>query len=132
MTDRSVTQAALLHCFDEIDALAADLGDDEWGVQSLCPEWDIRGCLTHVVGVDDLLVENGRARAAIVLPADPIPLELEAAEEIVTHIELISGAKLSIITADEVSDLIPIYVGRACPESLRDELARRRRYVVSR
>ena len=56
MTDRAVTQAALLHCFDQIDALAADLGDDEWGVQSLCPEWDVRGCLTHVVGVDNLLV----------------------------------------------------------------------------
>jgi uncharacterized protein (TIGR03083 family) len=56
MTDRAVTQAALEHCFDQIDALAADLSETEWGVQSLCPEWDVRGCMTHVVGVDDLLI----------------------------------------------------------------------------
>ena len=55
MTDRAVTQAALIHCFDQIDQLAADLGDDEWPVQSLCPDWDVRGCMTHVVGVDHLL-----------------------------------------------------------------------------
>lgn len=47
--------AALEACFQDMNALTSDLGADEWGVQSLCPEWDVRGCVGHVVGVDNLL-----------------------------------------------------------------------------
>ncbi len=56
MSDRATTQAALIGCFDAIDALAADLSDDEWGEPSLCPGWDVRACMAHVVGVDDALI----------------------------------------------------------------------------
>jgi uncharacterized protein (TIGR03083 family) len=56
MTDRATTQAALSASYAAIDALASDLGPEDWAVQSLCPDWDVRACLTHVVGVDDLLI----------------------------------------------------------------------------
>lgn len=56
MTDRARTQAALIQCFDRIDALAADLSGDDWDVQSLCPDWTVRGCMAHVVGVEDILI----------------------------------------------------------------------------
>ena len=42
-------------CFGEIAALCADLSDDEWGVQSLCPDWTVRQAMGHAVGVEDVI-----------------------------------------------------------------------------
>ena len=41
--------------FAELNALAAGLDDDQLAVQSLCPDWDVRGCLGHVIGVEKAL-----------------------------------------------------------------------------
>lgn len=56
MTERATTQAALIQCYDRIDALAAALSDDEWNTQSYCPDWTVRGCMNHVVGVEEILI----------------------------------------------------------------------------
>ena len=42
-------------CFAEITALCADLSDDEWTVQSLCPAWTARQAIGHAVGVEDVI-----------------------------------------------------------------------------
>ena len=42
-------------CFAEISDLCADLSDDEWAVQSLCPDWTVRQAIGHAVGVEDVL-----------------------------------------------------------------------------
>ena len=42
-------------CFAEISGLCADLSDEEWTVQSLCPDWTVRQALGHAVGVEDVL-----------------------------------------------------------------------------
>ncbi len=42
-------------CFGDIEGLCGDLSDDEWQVQSLCPDWNVRQCLGHAVGVEDAL-----------------------------------------------------------------------------
>ena len=31
------------------------MSDDDWKVQSLCPDWDVRGAVTHVFGVEHML-----------------------------------------------------------------------------
>jgi len=56
MAEQSASTAALLSCYDDLEALIDDLGTDEWGVQSLCPDWDVRGVVAHLTGVEHLLV----------------------------------------------------------------------------
>ena len=42
-------------CFAEISQLCADLSDEEWAVQSLCPAWTARQAIGHAVGVEDVI-----------------------------------------------------------------------------
>lgn len=42
-------------CFAEISGLCADLSDDEWTAQSLCPDWTVRQAIGHAVGVEDVI-----------------------------------------------------------------------------
>ena len=53
-------------------------------------------CAASVFGYDVAIVEDGVARASIVLPNRPSPALTDAATEIVSHIEKASGAKLRI------------------------------------
>jgi len=39
----------------EIHDLCAGLSPDQWSVQSYCPDWNMAGVLTHVVGVEHVL-----------------------------------------------------------------------------
>jgi uncharacterized protein (TIGR03083 family) len=41
--------------FNEITGITADLTDEKWQVQSLCPAWTIRECTAHVIGVETVL-----------------------------------------------------------------------------
>ena len=52
MPSRTQTIDNLNHSFDEIEALMADLKPEEWDVQSLCPDWTVRGVLTHLASVE--------------------------------------------------------------------------------
>ena len=47
------------------------------------------------------LVENGRSRYRIVIPANAIPAERYAAEELQRYLERMSGAALPIVTDAE-------------------------------
>jgi len=70
------------------------------------------------------LAHAGQPRAAIVLPADPDPVEQEAANELRNHVQQISGAVLPVGSAPNgVAGLHPIYIGRAAPESERQATA---------
>ena len=42
-------------CYGEITSLCADLSEDEWTVQSLCPAWTVRQATGHAVGVEDVI-----------------------------------------------------------------------------
>lgn len=57
MTPRSLDdlRSATEHCFAAFEALCADLTDDEWQVQSLCPEWTVRDVVDHVTGIEAVL-----------------------------------------------------------------------------
>ena len=41
--------------FAEIDDLLAGLTDDQLAVQSLCPEWDVKACIAHAIGIEKAL-----------------------------------------------------------------------------
>jgi uncharacterized protein (TIGR03083 family) len=42
-------------CMDSVDALLADLSEDQWSAQSYCPDWDTRGVAIHLAAVEYML-----------------------------------------------------------------------------
>lgn len=52
MSARTTTIDNLVNCFDELESLIDDLAAEEWEVQSLCPEWTVRGVITHLAAVE--------------------------------------------------------------------------------
>ncbi len=88
MDDRETTIGALIGCYDELEALLGDLDEGEWQVQSLCPDWTVKGVVTHLAGVEDLLVgwlPQG--------PEDLPPFEKMAA--FATEADALSGPELA-------------------------------------
>lgn len=47
--------ALLNDCMDSVDELLASLNDEQWGVQSYCPDWDVRGVAMHLAAVEHML-----------------------------------------------------------------------------
>lgn len=58
------------------------------------------------------LVRGGRPVAEIIIPADAIPVEKFAAEELASHINMISGSNLPTVTSPGSTE-VKIYLGRA-------------------
>ena len=54
--DRESSLTALDNCFTDFSNLLSSLEENDWAVQSLCPDWDIRGVVTHLAGIEDLLL----------------------------------------------------------------------------
>jgi uncharacterized protein (TIGR03083 family) len=54
---RSVEElrTALNSCYSVVEALCADLAEAQWQVQSLCPEWTVRGVIDHLTSVEAVL-----------------------------------------------------------------------------
>ncbi|MGB2922028.1 MAG: maleylpyruvate isomerase family mycothiol-dependent enzyme [Mycobacterium sp.] len=46
---------ALQHCYAAFETLCADLSDDEWQAQSLCPDWTVRGVVDHVTSIEAVM-----------------------------------------------------------------------------
>jgi uncharacterized protein (TIGR03083 family) len=55
MSTREQTIQNLETCFDSTEALIETLSRDDWAVQSLCPDWDVKGVLGHVIGIEHAL-----------------------------------------------------------------------------
>ncbi len=45
----------LCDCFDSVRHLLRQIGDAEWDVPSLCPDWDVHGVVAHLTGVETVL-----------------------------------------------------------------------------
>ena len=80
-------------------------------VVSLLSAGDAPGAVT--------IVEDGRPRAAIVLPIEPNQGEKRAAEELRVYVEKASGAELPILKEDEAWEGPKIVLGRACRDLTR-------------
>jgi uncharacterized protein (TIGR03083 family) len=48
-------RTALEACYSAMEALCSDLSDDEWQVQSLCPEWTVRDVVNHVTSIEAVM-----------------------------------------------------------------------------
>lgn len=72
------------------------------------------------------LVENGQPRAAIVLSEASEARERVAANELVEHLQTMTGAELPIVTGDAPDGLLPIYIGESADGRL-DALSRAER-----
>jgi uncharacterized protein (TIGR03083 family) len=57
MSSRTQTTNNLTTCYDDLEALIDDLSPDEWDVQSLCPDWTVRGVVEHLAGVEYALLD---------------------------------------------------------------------------
>lgn len=55
MSDRQLITSNLLHQYDSVDDLVGGRSDEDWTVRSLCPDWDVRGVITHLGAVEYLL-----------------------------------------------------------------------------
>jgi uncharacterized protein (TIGR03083 family) len=48
LTNLATIRTSLEQCFDAVESLSARLRSDQWKAQSLCPDWDMRGVVTHL------------------------------------------------------------------------------------
>jgi uncharacterized protein (TIGR03083 family) len=48
-------RAALEACYSAIEGLCADLSDADWSARSLCPDWDMREVIQHVVSIEAVM-----------------------------------------------------------------------------
>ncbi len=69
--------------------------------------------LAAVQAADTLLIENGQARAEIIIAANPTRMQRVAAEEFRDEIEKISGARLPIVTAPSGKMSAKVFIGRS-------------------
>ena len=55
---RSVEElrTALNGCYSAVESLCAGLDEAQWQVQSLCPDWTVRGVVDHLTSVEAVLV----------------------------------------------------------------------------
>lgn len=49
-------RTALVGCYCDLERLCAGLSEQEWTVQSLCPEWNVRDVVNHVTGIEAAMV----------------------------------------------------------------------------
>jgi uncharacterized protein (TIGR03083 family) len=56
MTTRPETIQNLFTCFDDFEELVGGLREADWHVQSLCPDWTVRGVVTHLTGIENALI----------------------------------------------------------------------------
>ena len=57
MRSRTQTIDNLKRCYDDLEGLITQLSDDDWTVQSLCPDWDVRGVVTHLAAIENVLLD---------------------------------------------------------------------------
>ena len=55
MTSLADYAAAHRIAYDELASVIASLDDDQLATQSLCPDWDVRACVAHAIGIDKAL-----------------------------------------------------------------------------
>ena len=59
-------------CWSSLNSLLADLTDDQWSTQSLCPDWDVAGVVMHLIAVEEMLLGRAPSEFAERLPFEEI------------------------------------------------------------
>jgi uncharacterized protein (TIGR03083 family) len=48
VTDLATIRGSLEQCYDAIESVCSRMSSEQWQAQSLCPDWDSRGVVTHL------------------------------------------------------------------------------------
>lgn len=62
----------LRRCYASVDELLGGLDDDQWAVPSLCPDWDVRGVVGHLGGVEHMLLGEEPGSMTESIPFDKV------------------------------------------------------------
>ena len=80
MTDLATIRTSLEQCLDAVESLSTRLNSDQWKAQSLCPDWDMRGVVTHLGMMERVMTGWLPASAEQTPPLDRIgPYHAETA-----------------------------------------------------
>ena len=120
---RSETMANLETCYGAFEALAGSLSDDDWATQSLCPDWDSRGIVTHLMSVEHVLTGWRPTGADSTLPFGDIGPFLQSTaswsnEQLVNEAGQLFAARraeLAEMTDEQWAVACPTPVGPARP-----------------
>lgn len=118
---RAETMANLEGCYGAIEDLIGSLAPADWEVRSLCPDWDVRGVLTHLIGIEHVLLGWRPTSTDDPLPFDALGDYLRqtqawSTDRLVTETgELFAGrrAELAGLTDEEFAAPCPTPVGPA-------------------
>jgi len=119
MTDIARTRVALDRVFSEFEALTADLGDEEWQVQSYCPDWTVHGVANHLLSIESILTGWFPESAETPIPFDKVAeagaelSKLSGPELAARGRELLAGrrAEVAALTDDQMAQPSPTPVG---------------------
>jgi uncharacterized protein (TIGR03083 family) len=80
VTDLATIRGSLEQCYDAIESVCSRISGDQWQAQSLCPDWDVRGVVTHLGMMERVMTGWLPASAAELPPLDRVgPYQEEAA-----------------------------------------------------
>lgn len=94
--------AGLDLCWSSLNSLLADLTDDQWSTQSLCPDWDVAGVVMHLIAVEEMLLGRAPSEFAERLPFEEIAGFTDAMAAL-SQEELVS--KFAAVTAARKAEL---------------------------
>jgi len=98
-------------CFDSLDAFFGELNDDQWAVQSYCPDWDVRGVAMHLGAVEHMLADEEPGSFTESVPFDKVNAyvssvsDLDNAGLLAAYRETIAARRteLAAYTADQMA-----------------------------
>ena len=97
--------AGLRICWDSLDDLLSSLNDDEWSVQSLCPEWSVAGVVIHLIAVEEMLLGRSPNEFSERLPFEEVGASSSAMAGLTPHELLERFRSVTAQRWDELSNL---------------------------
>jgi uncharacterized protein (TIGR03083 family) len=118
MSTRTDTIANLGATWSALDAVAAALTPEQWGAQSLCPDWKVHSVLAHATSIEQVLVGWDPGGEAPFAGIGPIHRQLAdlAPDELLAQFRRVvdqRGAELAGMTDDDFATPGPTPVGPA-------------------
>ncbi|MGO8961520.1 MAG: maleylpyruvate isomerase family mycothiol-dependent enzyme [Streptosporangiaceae bacterium] len=108
MTDLATLRDSLGQCYDAIESLCARLDEPHWRTQSLCPDWDARGVVSHLGMMERVMTGWLPGSAAEVPPFDRVgPYN----EQVNALGDAAFAARIAEIFADRRADLATLRAG---------------------
>lgn len=102
MTDLATIRGSLEQCYDAIESACTRMSSEQWLAQSLCPDWDMRGVVTHLGMMERVMTGWLPASAADLPPLDRVGPYTEHAASLDDEA---FAARIAEIFADRRADL---------------------------